>query len=66
MKKRHLKRWVKNTLWVMVGMLIGIAIYQLATVTVIKHTPVGDYTCNGGIVKVCSGSNAVASYLGVE
>lgn len=65
-KKRVLKRWVKNTLWVMLGAVIGITVYTLFTVTTVKHTPVGDYTCNGTLIKVCGGSTAVANYLGVE
>lgn len=63
-KKYVLKRWVKNTLWVLLGALIGIAIYQLFTVQTTETTPVGDYTCNGGIIKVCTGSKEVADYLG--
>ena len=29
------------------------------------HTPAGDYTCTGGLIKACSGSKEVADYLGV-
>jgi len=64
-KKLHLKRWVKNTLWVILGALIGITIYQLFTIKTTKETPVGTYTCQGGIIKVCTGSQEVADYLGV-
>lgn len=65
-KKRYvLKRWVKNTLFIILGAFIGIAIYQLATTTETKQTPVGSYTCSGGIIKVCTGSQEVADYLGV-
>jgi len=63
--KLVLKRWVKNTLWVMLGALLGIAIYQLFTVTTIKTTPVGNATCHGGIIQVCTSSKEVADYLGV-
>ncbi len=62
-KKYVLKRWVKNTLWVFLGALIGIAIYQLFTVHTTIETPVGNANCNGGIVKVCTGSREVANYL---
>lgn len=66
MKKRYrLKRWVKNTLWVILGAVIGIAIYQLFTVETTKNIPAGEYTCKGGIIKVCTGSKEVADYLGV-
>ena len=64
MKKRKLKGWVKVVLNLVAGAVIGIAIYQLFTVETVKTTPVGSYTCNGGIVKVCTGSRAVADYLG--
>lgn len=48
-KKRYvLKRWVKNTLFIILGAVMGIAIYQLATTTETKQTPVGSYTCSGG------------------
>lgn len=29
------------------------------------HTPAGDYTCTGGLIKACGGSKEVADYLGV-
>ena len=64
MKKRKLKKWVKVVLNLLAGAVIGIAIYQLFTVETVKSTPVGDYTCNGGIIQVCTGSEAVADYLG--
>ena len=64
-KKYVLKKWVKDLLKVVAGAIIGIAIYQLFTVETVKTTPVGDYTCKGGIIQVCGGSQAVADYLGV-
>lgn len=63
-KRRVLKRWVKNVLWIMLGAFIGIAMYQLFTVHNTYETPVGNYTCDGGLIKVCTGSHAVANYLG--
>jgi hypothetical protein len=63
--KRRLKPWVKKVLLLIVGAIIGITIYQLFTVTTVKSTPLGDYTCNGGIIQVCTGSKKVATYLGV-
>ena len=63
--KRRLKPWVKKVLLLIVGAIIGIAIYQLFTIKTVKSTPVGDYTCTGGIIQVCSGSHKVATYLGV-
>lgn len=64
-KKYRLKRWVKNLLWIILGAVIGITIYQLFTVETVHETPAGNYTCRGGIIKVCTGSNEVADYLGV-
>lgn len=64
-KKRKLKRWVKNVLWMILGAFIAITIYQLFTLETVKETPVGSYTCRGGIFQICTGSNEVADYLGV-
>lgn len=65
MTRRRLRPWVKITLLLIAGAIIGIAIYQLFTVETIKSTPVGNYKCRGGIIKICTGSNEVADYLGV-
>ena len=65
-KKRKLKRWLKNLLWTILGAFIGIIIYQLFTIETVHETPVGNYTCRGGIFQVCTGSNEIADYLGVE
>lgn len=66
MKKRYvLKKRIKDFLKVVAGVIIGIAINQLFTVETVKTTPVGVYTCKGGIIKVCSGSQAVYDYLGI-
>ena len=64
-KRYKLKGWVKVMLGFIAGAVVGIAIYQLFTVETVHSTPVGSYTCNGGLVKVCSGSREVAEYLGV-
>lgn len=65
MTKRRLRPWVKVTLLLIAGAIIGIAIYQLFTIETTKHTPVGTYSCRGGIIKICTGSDEVADYLGV-
>lgn len=66
MKRYKLRRWVKNLLWIFLGVLIGIIIYQMFTIKTIEYTPVGTYECNGGIIKVCStNSPDVVNYLGV-
>ena len=64
-KKRKAKRWVKNVLWMILGAVIAITIYQLFTLETVKETPVGNYTCRGGIFQICTGSSEVADYLGV-
>lgn len=63
-KKLRLKRWVKNLLWVMVGAFIGISIYTLFTVKETNTTPNGGtYTCNGTLVKICSGDYKAYKYF---
>ena len=54
MTRRRLRPWVKITLLLIAGAIIGI-----------KSTPVGNYKCRGGIIKICTGSDEVADYLGV-
>lgn len=61
MKKRKVKMWVK----VILIILAVISVYQLFTIKVDKTTPVGSYSCKGGIIKVCTGSKRVANYLGI-
>lgn len=61
MKKRKIKTWVRVVLII----LSVVAIYQLFTIKFNKQTPVGNYMCKGGIIKVCTGSKEVADYLGV-
>ena len=65
MKKYRLRKWVKVTIAIILYSLLAIALYQLFTKETTKTTPVGSYTCKGGIIKICSGSNEVADYLGV-
>ena len=65
MTRRRLRPWVKITLLLILGAIVGIAIYQLFTVEEINSTPVGTYKCRGGIIKIFTGSDEVAGYLGV-
>lgn len=63
-KKRVFKRWVKNVGWVVLGAFIGISIYTLFTVETKGTTPNGGtYTCNGAIVKVCTGDYKAYKYF---
>ncbi len=64
-RKKVLKKWIKNTLWFLLGLLVGIFITQLFLIENNYETPVGSYTCRGGIIKICTGSQEVADYLGV-
>ena len=58
-KVYHLKKWVKVTLLLILGAFIGITIYQLFTIKTTHYTPVGSYTCHGGIIGVCTAENSV-------
>ena len=62
--KPQVKKFIKVSLLLFLGALIGISIYQMFTVKKIKKTPVGSYECRGGIIQVCSGSKEVKNYLG--
>lgn len=64
MKKYRIKKWVKVATGLLITIIIGITIYQSFIVETIKSTPVGNYTCRGGLIKVCTGSKEVAEYLG--
>lgn len=64
-KRYKLKRWVKVAIWTLFVAFITLAIYQLFTRKTIHTTPVGNYTCHGGIIQVCGGSKEVSDYLGV-
>lgn len=64
-KRYRLKRWVKVVIWTLFVAFIILAIYQLFTRKTVHTTPVGSYTCHGGIIQVCGGSKEVANYLGV-
>lgn len=65
MKKYKLRKWVKITIVIILYCLLLVALYQIFTKETTITTPVGAYTCRGGIVKICSGSNEVADYLGI-
>ena len=64
-KQYKLRTWVKVALWTIFVAFISIAIYQLFTISKHYITPVGSYQCRGGLIKVCSGNDEVADYLGV-
>lgn len=64
--KRRRIRWdrVAGAITIILMILAGLDI--AISKPEIKNTPVGNYECKGHILKVCSGSNEVANYLGVE
>ena len=64
MKKRVYRKWVKNMGLLIVGAIIGIAIYTLFTTETHGTTPNGgEYTCKGTIVRVCSGDSKASKYF---
>lgn len=65
MTKRRLRPWVKYILVAIISAIVAITIYQLFTLETTKNTPAGNYTCKGGIIKICTCSKEVADYLGV-
>lgn len=65
-KKNYVKNMIlKVGILLLIGTIVGIAIYQLFTIETIKETPVGNYTCRGDLLEFCVGSKEVADYLGV-
>lgn len=61
-KRRVLKRWVKNILWILLGSLIGIIFYSIVTEVNTYTNHEGTYSCRGSIIKVCTGSHDVYNY----
>ena len=47
------------------GFLLISTIQIIKSKPVTTKTPAGEYTCQGGLIKTCSGSKAVMDYLGV-
>ena len=54
METYKLRTWVKVVLLLIAGALIGISTYQLFTLESTDKTT--GASCNGGIVKVCTGT----------
>lgn len=74
--KKRLKKFFKSlnlVEWIELFVMLGIVIFALILIfkflfigkTETIETPVGSYTCTGGLFKACSGSQEVADYLGV-
>ncbi len=77
MKRLNWKKFFKSLSvgeWIQLSIILLIFIVGFVTIfkflfigePITKETPVGNYTCSGGFIKVCSGSQEVANYLGVE
>lgn len=64
--KRVKIKW-KNLFILLVVLLGVIKLCEIVFIgdEVVKTTPVGDYTCRGGLLQTCSGSDEVYKYLGV-
>ena len=62
--KRRLKKPVKRFLIIILLIIVFKILFIGETIT--KETPAGDYTCSGGVLKICTGSEEVADYLGIE
>lgn len=74
--KLNWKKFFKSlTIIEWLELLIILFIFIVGLLTIFKFlfvgeektyvTPVGNYTCSGGLIKVCSGSKEVADYLGI-
>lgn len=74
--KKRLKKFFKSLTFIeWIEFVILFAVFVFALVLIFKflfigepktyETPVGTYTCSGGLIKVCGGSEEVADYLGV-
>lgn len=74
--KLNWKKFFKSlTITEWIELLIILFIFIVGLFTIFKFlfvgeekihvTPVGNYTCSGGLIKVCSGSKEVADYLGI-
>lgn len=63
MQNRKLKPWVKRVIIAIIIFICFLSWLQLFIMSKTYNTPVGEYTCKGGILKVCSGSNEVYKYI---
>ena len=63
MKKYRLKNWCKGVLASIFVVFIAITIIQFFTIKTHVTTTAGTYTCNGGWLQMCSGSEEVAALV---
>jgi hypothetical protein len=63
-RKRRLKKPIKRALII----ILIIALIKILFIgeTETTNTPAGSYTCSGGLIKICTGSQAVADAEGIE
>lgn len=66
-KSLDLIEWIELIIlvFVIIGVLFTIFKFLFIGKTTTYETPVGEYTCSGGLIKVCGGSKEVADYLGI-
>ncbi len=59
--------WMELILAIVILMFSFITLFKFLFIgkTEVKSTPVGNYTCSGGIIKICGSSSEVSDYLGV-
>ncbi len=56
-KKLKLKRWVKNTLWFILGIATAMTIrHYIDSTQTYTRADGTNYTCSGTIIKICSGN----------
>lgn len=63
MKKRVLKRWVKNVLLIILGIMICLLFKSFEKETHGTTPNGGEYTCKGTIIRVCSGDSKASKYF---
>lgn len=62
-KKLRLRKWVRVTLFIIICGLFTILFLNSMKKETAYNTPKGSYTCNGTILKVCSGSSEAYDYV---
>ena len=63
MKKRVLRKWVKNVGLIILGILLCLLFQSFEKETNGTTPNGGEYTCKGTIIKVCSGDSRASKYF---
>lgn len=66
-KSLNILDWIELLIVIMATIICLVALFKFLFLGSNKtmSTPVGEYKCSGGFIKVCSGDSKVAEYLGV-